>query len=211
MDYSFAVFGPQGTAPSTDYLLSIREYIVNHPVLRCVIDQISTLEDVLELIAGKNEGIAALEQAPELIKYFSKWLIDGEPEPILSTASSITVLPRLVLIHVTQYFQFLESQGITHGDFLARASATGGGIQGYCGGMPSAVALSSAVDDKALSENIMAALRLSVAIGLYTELGDDTRIPGLAIMVVRVERNEQAQALVEQFPGVSFFTSMPLL
>ncbi|KAK8124195.1 hypothetical protein PG999_004113 [Apiospora kogelbergensis] len=208
MDYSFAVFGPQGTAPSTAYLLSIREYITNHPVLRCVIDQISTLNDVLELIAGKNQGIAALEQAPEFIGYFTQWLIDGKPEPIVSTASSITVLPRLILIHVTQYFQFLESQGITHTDFLARTRATGGGMQGYCGGMPSAVALASAADDKALSENIMAVLRLSVAIGLYTELGDDTRIPGLAIMVVRVEKHEQAQALVDQFPGtyISAFT-----
>ena len=49
--------------------------------------------------------------------------------------------------------------------------------------------------DEEVAQNVATTLRLAFAIGLYTELGDDTRIPGLAIMVVRVEREEQAEEL----------------
>jgi acyl transferase domain-containing protein len=69
--------------------------------------------------------------------------------------------------------------------------------------MPAAVALASAREDQELARNIMTAIRLAFAIGLYTEIGDDSRIPGLAIMVVRVEGEAQAEELVKLFPGVS--------
>jgi hypothetical protein len=68
--------------------------------------------------------------------------------------------------------------------------------------MPAAVALGSAANDEEVAQNVGTTLRLAFAIGLYTELGDDTRVPGLAIMVVRVEREEQAEELVAKFPGV---------
>ncbi|KAK0637387.1 hypothetical protein B0T17DRAFT_613985 [Bombardia bombarda] len=208
MDYSFAVFGPQGVAPTVVYLLSLRAYIANHPVLRCIVEEISTLQDVWNLVASNNKKIAALPQAPKYMHAFTEWLIDGNPEAIVSTASSITTLPRLCIIHVVQYFQFLESRGISHIDFIGQVRKSGGGLQGYCGGLPATAALSSALDDQEIARNIMTAIRLSFAIGLYTELGDDTRVPGLAIMVVRVEREEQAQALVDKFPKtyISAFT-----
>lgn len=202
MDHSFAVFGPQGTAPSVSYLQSIRTYIINHPVLKSVQDEIAALGDVLTLVASKNKEIAALPQASEYLDHLQQWLVHGKPEAIVSVNSSITTLPRLCIIHVVQYFQFLESKGMSHAEFVSQVRESGGGMQGYCGGMPAAVALGSAANDEEVAQNVAVTLRLAFAIGLYTELGDDTRIPGLAIMVVRVEREEQAEELVAKFPGV---------
>jgi hypothetical protein len=202
MDHSFAVFGPQGTAPSVSYLQSIRTYIINHPVLNCIQEEIASLGDVLTLVASKNKDIAALPQAPEYLDHLQQWLVHGKPEAIVSVHSSITTLPRLCIIHVVQYFQFLESKGLSHADFVSQVRESGGGMQGYCGGMPAAVALGSAANDEEVAQNVGTTLRLAFAIGLYTELGDDTRVPGLAIMVVRVEREEQAEELVAKFPGV---------
>lgn len=202
MDHSFVVFGPQGAAPSVPYLQSIREFIINHPVIRCIYEDIGTLKDVWTIVAEKNKDVAALPQAPQYMNYFTQWLIDDKAENIASIASSIVALPRLYIIHVVQYFQFLERKAISHAEFTSRIRKTGGGFQGYCGGMPAAVSLASAKDDRDLSQNLMAAIRLAFAIGLYTELGDDTRAQGLAIMVVRVEKEEQAEELVAKFPRV---------
>lgn len=208
MDYSFAVFGPQGAAPSVTYLQSIQTYVAAHPVLRLIRDEIHTLHHVLDLLAEHNRDIAALSQAYEYVTYFDQWLLEGKPQNIARTASSITALPRLCVIHVVQYFQFLEAHGVSHADFLAHVRETSGGLQGYCGGLPATVALASASDPQELAQNIVKAIRLGFAIGLYTELGDDSRAPGLAIMVVRVESEREAEDLVSRFPGtyISAFT-----
>ncbi|KAF2654186.1 ketoacyl-synt-domain-containing protein [Lophiostoma macrostomum CBS 122681] len=208
MDFSFAVFGPQGAAPSISYLHAIRTYILNQPILKCIHEELATIHDIWNVVTEKNGDVAALPQAKEYIGYFERWIIDGDPASIASIASSIVALPRLFIIHVVQYFQFLEDNAISHADFTDRVRKSGGGFQGYCGGMPAAVALASAQDDQSLGRNIMTAIRLAFAIGLYTELGDDSRAPGLAIMVVRVEREAQAEQLVEMFPRtyISAFT-----
>jgi hypothetical protein len=203
MDFSVAVFGPQGAAPAVCYLQAIRTYIINHRILKCIHEGIHTLHNIRALVAEKNKDVAALPQAEEYISYFTRWIIDGDPAPIASIASSIVALPRLFIIHVVQYFQFLEESAISHAEFTSRVHKSGGGFQGYCGGMPAAVALASARDDQELACNIMTAIRLAFSIGLYTELGDDSRVPGLAIMVVRVEGEAQAEELVGMFPGVS--------
>jgi hypothetical protein len=78
MDFSFAVFGPQGAAPSVSYLQTIRAYIIKHPILKCIHEEISTLQSVLDIVTEKNENIAALPQAKEYMGFFTQWIINDD-------------------------------------------------------------------------------------------------------------------------------------
>jgi len=202
MDCSFVAFSPQCWVPSAAYLDSIQSYIANHPILKHIKEQISTLRDVWSLLAEQNKDIAALAQGPEYMDYLIRWIEDGEAKPLAPIQSSIAILPRLCIIGVAQYFQFLESRGESHADFLSRVRESGGGIQGCCGGLPAAIAIATAADEQEIARTILTSIRFAFAIGLYMELGDDSRVPGSSALVVRVKKLEQAEELVRMFPRV---------
>lgn len=201
MAISVAVFCPQSRAPSASYLDSIRTFILNHPILHCIPQHIDSLYQVWSLLSEQNEDIANLSKGRRYADYLIEWLGSGASEAAASTSSGIVALPRLAIIQITQYFQYLESQGISHREFVAQVRRRGG-IQGYCGGLPAAVALASAYDEHDLVQPICTAIRLAYAIGLYAELGDDSDIPGTTTMVVRLKHEGQAEELLRGFPNV---------
>lgn len=203
---SLAVFGPQSRAPTPAYLDSVRTFMTNHCVLGCVVREISTLRQVLSLLADKIPGISNLDQAPRYADFLIRWLADGPSEAAASASSGIVALPRLAIIQFAQYFQFLESRQMTHAQFIAAVRDSGGSIQGYCGGLPAAAALACARTDEELSRFMCAAIRQAFAIGLCAELGDDSGIPGTTTMVIRLKTEGQAEELVSMFPHVSVYT-----
>nr|WPM83318.1 ProsJ [Phaeosphaeria sp.] len=199
MAVSLAVFGPQSRAPSVPYLDSIRTFILEHPVLRCIIRDAHKLNDVRLLLSETNANVANLKNGQRFTDVLVQWLVDGLSEPAASFASGVVALPRLAIIQFTQYFQFLKNQGLSHTDLVAQVHNRGG-LQGYCGGLPAAVALSCARTEQELVESICIAIRLAFAIGLYAELGDDSEIPGVTTAVIRLKHPGQAEELVRIFP-----------
>jgi hypothetical protein len=181
---------------------SIQSYLANHHDLRAIAENISTLIDVWAVLAETNSEIAQLSQAPRYVNALVQWLVDGSSEAVASISSGIVALPLLVIIQITQYFQYLESRGINHADFIAQVRDSGG-IQGYCGGLPAAVAVASAKDEEHLIQATCTAIRLAYAMGVYAELGDDSKIPGTTTIVIRLKKEGQAEEIVKMFPQVS--------
>lgn len=202
MAVSMGVFFPLTKAPSPSYLESIQSFITNHRVLQRVSQNIATLPDLWSILAKKKLEIASLSQGPQYTKILTQWLINGASDAVASTSSGIVALPRLVIIQITEYFQFLENQGMVHADFIAQIRDFGG-IQGYCGGLPTAVAIACAKDEEDLIQLSCTAIRLAYAIGVYAELGDNSSIPGTMTIVVQLKREGQAEELVRLFPHAS--------
>lgn len=202
MTISVGVFCPQSRAPSASYLQSIRQFILTHPILQCLVTEIVTLKEVQTLLAMKNAAINRLPRALQYTDHLIQWLVAGDGDAAASTQSGIVALPRLVILQVAQYFQYLESQQITHADVIAQVR-TAGGLQGYCGGLPAALALSCAASETEVGPLICTAIRLAYAIGLYAELGDDSTVPGATTIVVRLKSEGQAEDLVRHCRHVS--------
>ncbi|KAK0713998.1 BcPKS16, polyketide synthase [Lasiosphaeria miniovina] len=200
---SLAVFGPLIRAPLPSYLDDIRAFCLGHAVLAPLVRDIASgasLLSVWALLAGDNPDIARISQGPQaFVPLLTQWLADGVSGPAASALSPIVALPRLVIIQLAQYFQFLESRSLTHSEFLAQACHVGG-IQGYCVGLIPAFALSCATRDQELAESLPIAIRLAFAVGIYAELGDDSRIPGTTTVVIRLKKEGQAEELVGMFP-----------
>ena len=78
-------------------------------------------------------------------------------------------------------------------------------MQGYCGGLPPAIAIACSRDEEEVVKNAAITMRLALGIGAYGELGDDAKVPGATTIVVRLKRVGQGEDIVNRFPGVSVF------
>ncbi|KAI4253111.1 MAG: hypothetical protein LQ352_003890 [Teloschistes flavicans] len=197
---SVAVFNPQSKAPQAGYLDQLQAFFAGRDYFETFRKDIVDLKNVWNLLGEHRGDIAALPQGLRYTHALGDWITNGVSGPISNSMSGIITLPLLVIIQVGQYFQYLEIQGIKHSEFIA-SLRKGGGVQGYCGGLPPAIALACSKDEKEVLENAAVAMRLALAIGAYGELGDDESIPGATTLVVRTKRAGQGDEIIAKFPG----------
>ena len=200
---SVAVFCPQSKAPGESYLNQLHSFLRHSKYLEPFVQDLRDLKDVWTILANEREDIADLGQGPRYLLRLSEWITTGDSSKVSNCMSGIMSLPLLVVIQICQYFQYLELHGMSHSQFMLQLKA-GGGIQGYCGGLPPAIAIACSKNEAEVVKNASIAVRVALAIGAYGELGDDESVPGATTIVVRTKRVGQGDELIEKFPGVSF-------
>lgn len=198
---SVAVFCPQSKAPGESYLNELHSFLRHSKYLEPFMQNLLDLKDVWTILANQRQDIADLGQGLRYMQNLSNWVTTGKSSQIANCMSGILSLPLLVVIQTCQYFQYLELHGVSHSQFMAQLRA-GGGIQGYCGGLPPAIAIACSRNEAEVVENAAIATRIALAIGAYGELGDDESVPGATTIVVRTKRIGQGDELIEKFPGV---------
>ncbi|KAI1772348.1 hypothetical protein F4818DRAFT_425658 [Hypoxylon cercidicola] len=198
-----AVFGPQTNAPQPEYLDKLRDYIHSHFHLRKLVCEALCLSDTWDVLAKHRQDIAALQGGRKHLDALAAWLRRGPSTAVASEVSGILCMPLLVLIEISQYFQFLENTGSSHSDVLASLrQGKGAGVQGYCAGLLPAFAVATAQDEESVIVNAAKAMRLGLAIGAYAELGDDMTVKGNTTIVVRLRNTAQAaEDITNKFPG----------
>ena len=199
---SCAVFCPQSKAPEKRYLDDVIHFLKSRVILAPLLQTLSSLEDIWALLVESNLAISKLDHGLQYVRNFSAWVRSGDSSKVVGCMSGIVSLPLLVVIQISQYFQYLEACGASHAEFLAKLGSNGG-IQGYCGGLPTAIAIACSGNDADLVSNCATAIRLALVIGLYGELADDGRDPGPTTLVVRLKQPGQEAELIRRFPGVS--------
>ncbi|KAF6223374.1 hypothetical protein HO133_000216 [Letharia lupina] len=197
---SVAVFCPQSKAPGESYLNEVHSFLRHSEYLEPFVQRMLDLKDVWTILANERQDIADLGQGPRYIQNLSEWFATGKSSQIANCMSGILSLPLLVVIQICQYFQYLELHGMSHSQFMAQLR-TGGGIQGYCGGLLPAIAIACSKTEAEVVENAARAARIALAIGAYGELGDDESVPGATTIVVRTKRVGQGDELIRKFPG----------
>lgn len=205
---SVAVFCPQSKAPQESYLNQLHAFLTRNEHLKPFLQDVVDLKDFWSTFAHAREDVAALSQGPRYMQYLSDWITTGNSSNIANHMSGIISLPLLVIIQIGQYFQYLQHHELKHAEFLARLRK-GGGMQGYCGGLPPAIAIACSEDEAEVAKNAGIALRIALGIGAYGELGDDETIPGATTIVVRVKRVGQGEEIISRYPGVLCLPVLP--
>lgn len=113
----------------------------------------------------------------------------------------MVALPLLAIIQITQYFDFLHDHRIRHRDVI-RMAKNGAGIQGYCSGFFMAAAVATSEDERDLVQKASKALCLSVAVGLYSDLGAVNDDDVQSTMVIHLKAAEQLDEILGSFPKV---------
>lgn len=202
---SAAFFCPQNRPPKAAYFEQVRQYLLSHPTLTPLVEAILDLPKAWTVFAENNADIAAMEQGPRYMAYFRNWITrDKDPAvaaPLLETMSGIITLPMSAILLIVQYFQYLEARNITHDQFLQETRH--GGIQGFCSGLLSVMAIVPSANEHEVAVNAAICLRLALGIGAYGELGDDPNVVGPTTVACRLKHAGQADAIIAKFPGVS--------
>ncbi|KAH7320277.1 BcPKS16, polyketide synthase [Stachybotrys elegans] len=199
---SAAFFCPQSRAPDEEYLAALHAFLAANPLGRLLLAKVADLEtnQVWSIFASARPEIQALAQGPEYIRVLRDWALYGISGPLAAVRSGIVALPLLVILQIGQYLRYLDFHQLSHDDFLSAVGGAGG-LQGYCGGLPSAIAIGCAHSVEQVVENAAICLRLLVGIGAYGEFADDTNGSGSTTLALRLKREGQGQELTLRFPG----------
>jgi len=196
------VFGPQTPWPNADYAFQLRSTLLSHPRLRGLLSAIKGLPELWKDLVIRDARLRNIA-GDEALRKLINWIDEGELEPSVSTPPNIFSMPLTVIIHLTQLFHYLDnnSQGVSHQQLLE--STRLGGIQGFCIGLLSAVAVASAKDEEDIIRLGGVALRLAACIGAYIDL--DCLECNTTVLAVRwnsAESHNHLIDVVKDFPNV---------
>lgn len=203
---SAAVFCPQNKPPKPSELGVIRRYLLSSPVLTVFQQAVLDLPKTWQIFADSHQGVQAMQQGHRYTQYFRDWLLKDDAAPLIESMSGIITLPMLTIIQIVQYFQYLETRGIDHGQFLSEIHH--GGTQGFCAGLLPVMAIAPSSNEAEVIRNAATCLRIALGIGAYGELGDDQNIKGPTTLALRLQYQGQAEEIVSKFRGVSLFCTL---
>jgi hypothetical protein len=134
---SAAFFGPRSQVVEEDYLASLHSFLRQNKHGQMFLREVAALDpdQVWSVFAAANAHVAALSEGPGLVAMIRDWAADGASGPFASCPSSIVWLSLLLVVQVAQYLQYLDHYALSHQEFMAGV-AEGGGLHGYCGGLP---------------------------------------------------------------------------
>ncbi|KAL7626425.1 hypothetical protein AAE478_003197 [Parahypoxylon ruwenzoriense] len=200
---SCIVFGSLSTWPSDEELSHIHGRLVKHQNLRAVIEVIQNLPELWNTLVSNDPDLKRLPGATSAEK-LAVWVSTGEAiGPSENSEVNQLTMPMTIIRHLCQYFDYIQTLGddaSLHGAVLEQV-AKAGGVQGFCAGLLSALAVASSTDRHVVGVNGAALLQLAFAIGTYVDL--DTLVSGetscLAIRWQTTESITTIQALVKKY------------
>ncbi|OSS44048.1 hypothetical protein B5807_11143 [Epicoccum nigrum] len=202
---SLVVFGPQTPHPTADQLERIRATLLNNAHLQSFAAAIEDLDSFWELLVNADPNLANLAGSEQL-HLLRTWLDQGTFPPTSSNPLSNAVLtPLTVIVHVVEYLDSLNDQalGCSHSELLQ--SVTDAGIQGFCSGLLTAVAVACSSTESNLIRLACVSLRLAVVIGAYVDLDESSgelekEAACLAVRWTNPEQERSVRSSLEDTP-----------
>lgn len=166
---SLIVFGSQTEWPSNRILIQLRESLLNDPFLSTFLTAIKELPQLWEVLLESSPNlkrVPGLELANDIVG----WIEHGKFSLTSDVPPNILTTPFTIIVHIVHYFRFLkDNRGhITHTDIIE--SVKSAGIQGFCAGFLSAIALACSRSEEDLGSLAAVALRLAFCIGAFVDL-----------------------------------------
>lgn len=216
------VFGPQASTPSSETLYQLRSLLgsESQAPLKPIRDAVSDIATVWPTLAASGlqlNGLPGAQYIQQLVSLVTSH--EAGTEVQIDKLPSTVMTPLTVLLHLTQYLLYVDARsanGVSSHTRVLEEVRPKGGIQGFCTGLLSAVAVGVSRDEEALTRSIGTALKLAVAIGACVDadaLSDSSDETGC--MVVKWSSDEgktQLLEVIDEIPGVSDnFPPVPLL
>lgn len=165
---SLLVFGPQAEFPPESSLQAARQELTSSPHLGALREAVCGLSEYWQELVEFDQGLESVPGA-EYLDHLRQWVKNGGPFPHhQNRMPNHYALAVTVILQITQYIRYVEHLGSeSHARVLEHLSA--GGIQGFCVGLLSALAVASSENEAALGPSAAVALRLAVIIGAYVD------------------------------------------
>lgn len=203
---SLIVFGSQTEWPSTQFLDHLRALLLSDSRLGTFLTAIRELPHLWETLVKSSPK---LKQVPglEAINNLQQWIDHGEFPRISDLPPNVLSTPLTIIIHIAHYFDFLKTNEstTTHADIIKSAKAAG--IQGFCAGFLSAIALACSQDEEDVSNLGAVAVRLALCIGAFVDLdgafADSSNETALIAVRWKFEDDKNTLSnVLQEFPDV---------
>ncbi|KAL8782625.1 MAG: hypothetical protein Q9213_005212 [Squamulea squamosa] len=197
---SLIVFGAQSKKPQDKALRTLWVLAHQTAAIRPLLDTVVQLPQLWPLFCEHDSRVSELKPGIIGLHDLANWVSHGESSGISSATCGVVTFPLLVLLHVTYYIHYLQKNSIKHRD-LVQAASGAGGIQGFCIGFLTAVVVSGPTDETDLIKKACNAIRLSMAIGVYSDLGAHESGTQSTI-VVRLKEKSQIRMVEDFSPSI---------
>lgn len=180
---SLIAFGAIAQWPACDRLDQIRSTLRSQPSLAPVKNAIQELPSVWQALAQQDQSLdSAGETAAEQL---SRWVSGAIPSRDLQDRGNVTRMPLTAISQLVHYISYLR-QGEEPHEAVLKSVASGGGIQGFCIGLLSALAIASAKTEAEIGRFAAYSVQLAFCVGTYVDLdqnrsGDESKATTLAV------------------------------
>ncbi|VUC28732.1 unnamed protein product [Clonostachys rosea] len=165
---SLLLFGPQTEFPTPQVLKQVRTELTSNKFLSTLVDAVDDLPQFWQELTRLDPDLQSVP-GTKYLGLLRHWVREGKPLFLDEThLPNHFVLPVTILLQITQYTQYLSRVGAeSHSKVLESVKA--GGIQGFCVGFLSAIAVASSRTEGDLGTAVASAIRLAVGIGAYVD------------------------------------------
>ena len=160
------VFGAHTPCPSKPFLDEIRNYLLLEPRLSTFLEALKSLPRLWDRLVHHDQALKAVP-GRETLERLADWIQHGELPDGMTVESNLFSMPLTIIIHIVQYLHYLEGH-VSHSKLMEDLSTAG--VQGFCLGLLSAVAIGCARQEAEVQAQAAVALRLAACIGAYIDL-----------------------------------------
>ncbi|KAI9714707.1 MAG: Type I Iterative PKS [Chrysothrix sp. TS-e1954] len=165
---SLVVFGSLSTFSSIKDLAELRHSISQDEDLHPIKEAISGLQEVWAKLSADNEAFNNLDGLA-VTNDLASWALDEKQLSHNTLKSNMARLPLTILSHICDYLVFLRRSHTEHSVLLDNVARVGG-VQGFCVGLLSAIAIAGSSSKEEVCLHGAAVVRLAFAIGVHIEL-----------------------------------------
>ena len=202
---SLVAFGSLANWPVPQQSSLLRQFLLESALLRPIVQSLYDLTTLARALSSKDPTLNTLtiqSAADDLIQ----WIKDGERANLSKELRNALLMPMTVIAQAVQYLSALQqSNGIEHASVL-ESVGTKGGIQGFCAGLLTAVALASSTIEDTIGIHVAISVKLAFCIGVYVDLDQDNCGGTYSTLAVRWREPttlEDVEQLVEGYVDVS--------
>lgn len=226
------VFGPQTSLPSDEVLADVRSELVGNHSLSALCNAAVHLPRFWDRLVASDPSLRPVPGAEQLAR-LARWIEHGGSllaHHAQGPVPNHLALAVTLLVQIAQYARYLGHLGDAARrrggpgaadaqlDIISAVGGPGsGGIQGFCVGLLSAVAVASADGESGLGPAAAVALRLAVCVGAYVDLdgvfAPDTSRTLYSCLAVRWREGKQVDVgkLVGSYSQVSHLSLFLIL
>lgn len=202
------LFGPQALSFNEESFLQLRSIILDDAENRWILDAVADLPTYFKTFSEKFPKLQVISGV-QLLQDLNEWFKAGHVPPASFHLPSILLSPLVVLTQLTQYSTYLK---LTHpksgvGQDLYASHSQKTETVGFCTGLLSALAVSSAANQAQFHRYGAVAVRLAVLIGALVDAQDDLDDHGESKSFATVwsssETKTEMGRILQRFPEVN--------
>ncbi|KAL6718201.1 hypothetical protein ACLMJK_004289 [Lecanora helva] len=202
---SLIAFGALAPWPAPDILRQLQDSIRNHKSLKPIIQAIEELPLLWRALSKQDPVLNDI--AGEAAAYqLAQWATSSRTIQDLENNGNVTRMPLTIMFQIAQYVSYLHTCDCRNGhESIIESVRAGGGIQGFCIGLLSALAVASAKAENDVGNFAAVSVRLAFCVGAYVDLdrhhnGGGSKTLTLAVRWRAPTTYEDIQNLLLRFP-----------